>query len=227
MDCELAEFFSGRLCGGCAIHPATTDELRPSKGTRARFQASPPRHDNSMPFSSALVEVLGRHSANRLAAQAAKWSRQWGVPSLARDVAIDLNPRLRTAVARYRKEGEFVELGPRFLALRTRKAEVLAHELAHVAVTRLFGKTARPHGDEWRSLVRAVGFVPRIHLIPAGRKNTPFRKQRVAVDHYEHRCPVCQMVRIARRPVRQWQCSRCVDVGLSGTLTVSRVVQRI
>lgn len=181
-----------------------------------------------MPFSPALVEILGRQSASRLVLQAAKWSRQWGTPSLARDIAIDFNPRLRTAVARYRREHELIELGPRFLALRTRKAEVLAHELAHVAVARLFGKGVRPHGDEWRALVRAVGFIPRIHLVrPKQLEPVSVHEPRTAVERFYHRCPVCQMIRVARRPVRQWKCSRCVGEGLAGTLLVSRVNQKI
>jgi predicted SprT family Zn-dependent metalloprotease len=179
-----------------------------------------------MPFSPSLVKVLGRQSTNALTLQATKWSRQWGIPSLARDVSIDLNPRLRTAVARCCRDRNLVELGPRFLALRTRKAEVLAHELAHAAVTRLFGSHVRPHGAEWRALVRAVGFIPRIRLVgpcPAVRETV---RKRVALEqHFEHRCPTCQMVRVARRRVSGWRCRRCIADGLAGTLVVSRVAR--
>lgn len=180
-----------------------------------------------MPFSPDLVEVLGRQSAVRLDAQAARWSKRWGIPALTRDVTVVLNPRLRTTVARYKKERELVELGPRFLALRSRKAEVLAHELAHVAVARLFGKAPRPHGEEWRNLVRAAGFTPHIHLVePKPVAAAPGRQEPGRVGHYEHRCPVCQMVRIGRRSVPRWKCRRCVSVGLAGTLVVTRILPK-
>jgi predicted SprT family Zn-dependent metalloprotease len=42
--------------------------------------------------------------------------------------------------------------------------EVLCHELAHVAVYRLHGRSVRPHGPEWKRLVRQVGFGAATHV---------------------------------------------------------------
>jgi predicted SprT family Zn-dependent metalloprotease len=102
--------------------------------------------------------------------------------------------------------------------------EVLCHELAHLAVYRLHGGSARPHGPEWRQLMAAVG----VASLATARTCAVVRptKPNARKDYrsrFEHRCPVCQMVRFARRPVRSWRCAGCVAAGLPGLLTVTRI----
>jgi predicted SprT family Zn-dependent metalloprotease len=43
-------------------------------------------------------------------------------------------------------------------------AEVLCHEAAHVAVHELHGRGCRPHGSEWKSLMRAAGYDARTRI---------------------------------------------------------------
>ena len=100
--------------------------------------------------------------------------------------------------------------------------EVLCHELAHVAVHRLHGRRAKPHGPEWKSLMRKAGFEPRVRV----RENDPrlpkaFNKPR---PRWEHRCPVCGVTQMAGRPVRQWRCVRCRKAGRSGKLRIRKIL---
>jgi predicted SprT family Zn-dependent metalloprotease len=42
--------------------------------------------------------------------------------------------------------------------------EAICHELAHIVVYQLHGKTAKPHGEEWKSLIVRAGKIPRISI---------------------------------------------------------------
>lgn len=175
-----------------------------------------------------------------LGALSQRLSRRWGLSGSALNAGLRFNPRLSRSVARYRRETGVIELGPRFFRLRSRRKEVLCHELAHVAVDYLYGKQVQPHGSEWRKLVESAGFTPaaRLPATPALREEERVgtsedksvaglaRSPTTVRDVYEHRCPVCQMSRRAKRPVSQWRCANCVAAGLPGTLEITRMVRR-
>ena len=97
--------------------------------------------------------------------------------------------------------------------------EVLSHEIAHIAVRDLHGVGRRPHGPEWMALVRAAGFEPQKRIAWSSGSRTP-NASAIQRPNYLHRCPVCQLRRIARRPVRHWRCAACVTAGLSGRLDI-------
>lgn len=176
------------------------------------------------------------------------WSARWHTPDLAERLTITFSARLRRSLGRCRPATGRITLQA---ALRDgppeRLAEVLCHEAAHVAVYLLHGASARPHGDEWRALVTAAGFTPRVHAgtstpLPwravhsdteSSASSHPTQPTAAAGptysprDHaprlpYEHRCPVCHTVRYARGPVPRWRCAECLDVGLAGELCVTR-----
>jgi SprT protein len=109
----------------------------------------------------------------------------------------------------------FVVDGPRDLLL-----EVLCHEAAHAAVYEIHGRRVRPHGREWRGLMKAAGYEPRARL-PAGALDGRFGSV-VSRVVWEHRCNVCQAQRQAGRPVREWRCVRCRASGREGSLTITR-----
>jgi predicted SprT family Zn-dependent metalloprotease len=186
---------------------------------------APPQQGLVVLFPEDVVAKLGRPRARRLGVQAQSWARRWRVPALLSEVRIQWNGRLRVAVARYRRDIDVIEVGPRFLLLRSRSAEVLAHELAHAAAARLFAKAAGVHGPHWKDLVRTAGFEPQVRLAGTGRSR-PLQRQDRSAARYEHRCPVCQMLRIARRPIGGWRCAGCVRAGLPGTLVIAKIEAR-
>ena len=54
---------------------------------------------------------------------------------------------------------EFLLAGPADLL-----EEVLCHEVAHAAVAIKLGTGVRPHGGEWRGLMRDAGYEPRVRI---------------------------------------------------------------
>ena len=156
----------------------------------------------------------------------AGWLVLWGVPHLEQRLTISISTRLQTSLARClldRSEiriAAFVADAPRSL-LR----EVLCHETAHAAVRELYGRWVKPHGGEWRELMHAAGFAPHVRLPnPRTVTITGHSRRRVL---WEHRCPVCQVHRLAGRPVYQWRCADCREAGLSGELIVQRAITRL
>jgi predicted SprT family Zn-dependent metalloprotease len=146
------------------------------------------------------------------------WSRLWGLPNLCQQVSVRFNGRLRTTVARFLSNLNIIEIGPRFIALRSKRREIICHELAHAAANRRRAAGQSPHGPEWSRLVRSAGFDPVAQLTAARKSSPPTQPRNV---RYEHRCLVCQFVRLARRPVHSWKCPECVRCGLPGNLKVS------
>ncbi len=133
----------------------------------------------------------------------ARMSRAWGRCYPARGL-VTLNPLLRTEAKRHLRE-------------------VLCHELAHVAVYLVHGARARPHGAEWRALVERAGQTARLRLCAPGEAEGLEPQTRPVVRRWEHRCPVCQMVRTARRKVPGWRCAECRRAGLEGRLEIRAV----
>jgi SprT protein len=156
------------------------------------------------------------------------WGETWGLPDLSDYVRVEFSSRLHRAIARAIPQKGIVRLastlrdGPRAAV-----ADVLCHEVAHVAAYRINGRRLRPHGKEWADLVRRAGFTPRTKFDPKAwpeliLPRSPRRRRRTATVVYLHRCPVCQAARAAGRPVRRWRCAACVGAGLTGELVITR-----
>ncbi len=126
--------------------------------------------------------------------------------------------RCRPATGEIRLNTELMESGSAELL-----EEVLCHEAAHVLVYSRHGRNAKPHGPEWRKLVGDAGFLPRVSLrVVSGNSGTdptpaPPRKRSI----FEHRCPVCQALWYAKKPMQAWRCSGCLEQGLSGELQIT------
>ena len=187
-----------------------------------RERACSHRLQTMVAFDLRAVEPL----AQRLIVELA---RTWKVPREALAVRFVVNSRLRRAVARYLRDARVIELGPRFFEESPRHEEILCHELAHVAVDFVHGTRAKAHGPEWRRFVEAAGyrpaaqvaFDPRAPRVASGKDAKSPRSSPGPV--YVHRCPICQMVRRAKRPVPQWRCAACVAAGLPGILQITRM----
>lgn len=170
-------------------------------------------------FIASIRKITAGAPTHGLVARAVQmWCSTWGVPTLSGSVSIRTNARLRSSIARLVVAERRIELGPLFFSAFVNHREVLCHELAHFAAHVKYGRRIRPHGREWRELVRAAGFKPRVRhpAIPLPRSAA----DQGWTPRYEHRCPVCQSVWYARRRMRTWRCADCAAAGLPGHLHI-------
>lgn len=174
-------------------------------------------HQTPAPTSppARLRKTIDRHLA--------RLSIRWGCPALGSGVRVEFSGRLRTAVARCNPKRGVIRLSTALLAPGNRPllSEALTHEAAHLAVHLLHGPNAKPHGNEWRQLMVALGLEPRLRLRlpnPATQDALP----RVPRSQYEYRCPVCQSIYRSRRRDSRIRCRPCVEAGLSGLMTITR-----
>jgi predicted SprT family Zn-dependent metalloprotease len=145
---------------------------------------------------------------------------RWGLQGFEQSVRVEWGRRFRRSLGRIHLERRVVRLSAALAAGPiTVLLEVLCHEIAHLAARDLYGRR-QPHGPEWVALVRVAGFEPR-RRIPWSALSPPSQRAVAPRRQYIHRCPVCQLQRIAWRPVRQWRCAACVAAGLSGRLEIS------
>jgi predicted SprT family Zn-dependent metalloprotease len=154
-----------------------------------------------------------------------RWAEIWGVPSLSTDVDIRFSGRLSRSLGRTRPISRRITLAAHLRSPENSSLlkSVLCHEAAHVAVAKLFGSDKKPHGPEWRSLVRRAGHEPTVHIVEEVRPGGIQRRGRIW--KYLHRCSVCQAIRVGYRPVTEWRCIDCTELGLSGEMIITR--QRI
>ncbi len=160
-----------------------------------------------------------------LNSQLAGWSVLWGLPGFEKRLELTFSRRFRISLGRCASAvGEirlaaFLREGPAELL-----TEALCHEAAHAAVHALHGRGPKPHGREWKELMRVAGFEPRAR-IPAILLEgvAPALQTERARGVWVHRCPVCHASRTARTRVSRWRCSNCRKNGLDGRLIVTRV----
>ena len=159
---------------------------------------------------------------DRLRERVERWALQWGVAGLEQRLRMEWSSRLRIALGRARPAAKLIRINAALVDQPfSLLEEVVCHEAAHVAVHELFRGRCRPHGAEWRQLMREAGYAPRVRM---ALDRLPSRMQPNFV--YEHHCPVCQAHRTARRPVRRWRCAACVGVGLAGELVITKLSLR-
>ena len=160
--------------------------------------------------------------ADRSTGWIAEWAALWDALELPGRVRVTASSRLRTTLGRCHPETAEVRIASFLLdAPESLLREVVCHEVAHAAVHVLHGRGPRPHGLEWKALMRTAGYQPRVRF-PAGLiADLPRRAGNRRVV-WEHRCPVCHAVRTAGRPVREWRCARCRGAGLAGKVLIER-----
>ena len=132
--------------------------------------------------------------------------RQWEIDLPRPDIRIDLRgtaagqAQLQNAVLRFNSQ-MLAEYGGEFID------STVPHEVAHLAVYRIFGRRARPHGQEWRQLMLQLGASPeRCHQY----RVQPTRR----LKRFIYRCS-CRLHRVtsirhhrAQRGTR-YVCTRC------------------
>ena len=142
-----------------------------------------------------------------------RWAERWGTPDLLRRVNISYSTRLRSSLGRVRPRSGHITLNAQLAtAPRATFLEVLCHEVAHVAAYLLHGNRAKPHGPEWRQLVRLAGYQPSTRLRCPGLivadVHRPVSRPRVRC-----RCPICGTDHFLRRPNTRHHCGVCYRQG--------------
>ena len=142
--------------------------------------------------------------------------RPLGAHTLAREVRVEWNPRLKTCAGRADYREKLISLNPLLLdhellsVNRHSGSEIdrtLRHELAHlVAQWRIGRRRIGPHGPEWREACRDLGIADeaRCHNLPFAARTFPPR--------YVYVCPNCKekfpRVRRIRRAIACLACCR-------------------
>jgi predicted SprT family Zn-dependent metalloprotease len=164
--------------------------------------------------------------AVRYRKQLASWAKLWNLPGLDGRIDVVFGSRLRMKLGSCDPRRGLIRLNTVFKnRARIEVLEALCHEAAHIAVFEAFGGHCRPHGEEWRRLVLAAGFEPKVALELRGEPHPP-RLLHPKQTLYEHRCPICQVIRVATRPVSRWRCAACADAGLDGTMVITKRSQK-
>jgi SprT protein len=87
--------------------------------------------------------------------------------------------------------------------------ETVAHEVAHSVVYRLHGRGCRPHGREWRAVMKVLGFEPRV------THRTSAETLARALNHHLYQCGCRSHAlgprqhRDARNGERHYHCRAC------------------
>jgi predicted SprT family Zn-dependent metalloprotease len=153
----------------------------------------------------------------------ARCAEAWGEPALSDRLTLAIGRRLHRSLGRCYPERGLVRIAPFVLELPLPlREEIVCHEAAHLVVFTRHGRSGRPHGLEWKELMRSVGFAPRVRIQVADGDPISVAWAGRAQTRYEHRCPVCQVARSARRRMTQWRCRECVTYGLEGLLVISK-----
>lgn len=82
----------------------------------------------------------------------------WQAEGLKERITWRWNARLRTTIGRAMLDDMVLELNPLLLGRNPEEMRgVVVHELAHLVTTNRYGFRVPPHGNEWKSLMRAAG----------------------------------------------------------------------
>lgn len=93
-----------------------------------------------------------------------------------RSIRVGTSRRLTASLARARLERAEIVLAEALLGSRHLE-EVVVHEVAHVVCWWRHGRV-RPHGAEWKALVRAAGQAPSVRMLPRDVRLPPRRRRR-------------------------------------------------
>jgi hypothetical protein len=87
----------------------------------------------------------------------------WGAAELAAEIKVEISSRMTRSLGRCYADRKLIRIA-RFVAEESDELfeEVLCHEAAHVAAYHLHGRSIRPHGREWKTLVQAAGYEPSV-----------------------------------------------------------------
>lgn len=159
--------------------------------------------------------------APEIADQAAAWFPLWDLDGVQDDVRVRFSTRMFRAVGRCYPARRVVSLAAPVRDFRSRQLlDVLCHEFAHIAAYELFGRSIRPHGREWQTLVAVTGHEPRVRFEDEDAINL-LNARRPRQRRYLHQCPHCLAGRTAARRMPRWRCGDCYARGGDGNLRIT------
>jgi predicted SprT family Zn-dependent metalloprotease len=166
-------------------------------------------------------------SSSRLQKQICSWGQLWKTPNIENRIQVVFDPRLSRSLGCSDTRKKIIRLNVGLKNVRRKELlEVVCHEAAHIAVVEIYGNVVRPHGFEWQHLMRLAGFAPTTS-IRLKRHQHQVRSAEKRELTFEHRCPVCQMMRLARRAVKGWKCAACIRAGLDGHLIITKRANQV
>lgn len=145
----------------------------------------------------------------------------WGEPDLEHGLVVERSERMTRLIAKTYPARRVIRVST--LALRMQPADVrlvMWHESAHIVVFKRYGARARPHGEEWRSLLTSADLKAHVRIADQQQRSIAIMEPKEASRSIVYRCPVCQAVAYARRKMPRWVCAVCRNNGLSGELVV-------
>ncbi len=162
----------------------------------------------------AILDELKQHLAS--------WGVLWGLPGLAQELRIEFSQRLSHALGICDGRNRLLTLSKILLLKQNRHLllATLCHEAAHFAAWRQHGVFIAPHGTEWRALMRAAGFNPRVARPMEeifGMEERLIEEQRL----YQYHCAVCGITRVRAAKNGRLRCGACVNAGRKGLLTIT------
>lgn len=157
------------------------------------------------------------------AAELDQLARLWREPGLPERSRVEFSSRLRRSLGLCYPQRDLIRLNP--VLLKSDNCEVLnetlAHEAAHLVTYWRHGRHVRPHGHQWKALMRLAGLPARATILHSKIKSLPAARR--ARYLYRHRCQDCGNVFNAGRTDRRWRCSSCHHWGRGGVLKVIRL----
>ncbi|MEX2480016.1 MAG: SprT-like domain-containing protein [Gammaproteobacteria bacterium] len=144
-----------------------------------------------------------------LAAAAREWFALWQLHPLADDVRVRYSQRMFRCVGRCMPARRVVSLAAGVREMPDPLIEEIAvHEFAHIAAFEHHGPAIRPHGCEWRALMQAAGFEPRVRFENMAAINLVHARASGG-KRYVHRCVACGSSRVSTRRMTRWRCGAC------------------
>ncbi len=185
-----------------------------------REQSASHGFQDQIEFDDAFAEIgVEDEMRSRLMA----WDDLWHADGLLLKCKVRLNRRLTRSIGLCRPSKGLIDLNQLLLREDNRELlfETLCHESAHLVVHTRLGRLSRPHGREWKILMRSAGFAARAHIPSDGIKGDLVASRRARYE-YKHTCLECGATMLSRRTSYRWRCATCVNQGLDGHLEVTR-----
>jgi SprT protein len=159
-----------------------------------------------------MSETLIRQAERRTHVLLRQAEDHYGVRFPLREIRFDLRGKSAGMVVFPPGQQAYIRYNPQLLRLNQQRflSQTPAHEVSHLVARSLFGKSIRPHGPEWKSVMAFFGVEPvRCHTYELG--DTPSRNLR-RFD-YACACRQHQLTSIRHNRVQRGQVYRCRGCG--------------